>query len=144
MSGDGTHDVGRFFEAYSDAFLAFDAEAIADLFTFPCQVIGWDDEITVLAVSSRAEWLAQITRLVGGYRWLGVATANRRYMQTHELATGLVLALVGWRLCDDEGNIVYDFEAAYTLVDLHAEYRIAAIAHNETPSFRDALRSLGS
>src|SRR5262249_23491988 len=65
-------DVSEFLDSYRRAFAAFDAEAIADLFAYPCQLTSGDDEIAVTTVPTREAWLPQVGRLVAAYRVIDV------------------------------------------------------------------------
>jgi hypothetical protein len=64
--------VSEFLEGYRRAFAAFDAEAIADMFAYPCQLTSDESEITVTTVPTREAWLPQVERLVAAYRAIGV------------------------------------------------------------------------
>ena len=65
----------RFLDAYRAAFEAFDVEAIADLFSYPCQIASDAGEVTVTTVATREAWVPQVDRLVSAYRAIGVRSA---------------------------------------------------------------------
>jgi hypothetical protein len=131
--------VQRCIGAYRAAFEAFDAQAIVDLFSYPCQITSDAGEVQVTTVATREEWVAQIDRLVGVYREIGVRTAEVLELQVSELTSALAQVTVHWRLADAEGRSIYDFDASYTLADRGDGLRITAIAHNELPLLRAAV-----
>jgi hypothetical protein len=128
-----------FLEAYRHAFTAFDAEALAEMFAYPCQLTSDAGEISVTAVPTREAWRPQLERLVAAYRAIGVHRTEVFELQTAELTSKLVQVVARWALIDGGGASIYEFDAAYTLADLGEGLRITAIAHNETPHLRAAL-----
>jgi hypothetical protein len=68
--------VQDFLDAYRAAFEAFDVPAIADLFSYPCQITGEAGEISVMAVPTREAFVPQLERLVSAYRAIGVRSAE--------------------------------------------------------------------
>src|SRR5215211_7277962 len=75
----------QFLDAYRAAFEASDVLAIADLFSYPCQVTSDAGEITVTTVRSREAWLPQIHRLLAAYRAIGIRSAQVLELQMIEL-----------------------------------------------------------
>ncbi len=132
-------NVRDFIDAYRAAFEAFDAAAITGFFFYPCQITSDAGEISVLTVPTVEFWLPQIERLVGAYRSIGVRSAEVIELEVFELTPRLAQANVTWRLVDEDGKLVYDFAAAYTLADPGSGFRITAITHNETPLLRAAV-----
>jgi hypothetical protein len=132
-------DIEDFLDAYRNAFEAFDASAVADLFTYPCQITSDAGERPVTTVPQREAWVGQLERLLDTYRQLGVRSAEILDAQVTELSPRLVQATVRWRLLDRAGARIYDFDASYTLLDAGQGMQIAAIAHNETARLRAAL-----
>lgn len=136
----------QFLDAYRTAFEALDASAIADLFSYPCQITS-GDEIAVTVVPTREAWVPQLQRLIDGYRAIGFRSAEVLDLRATELTPRLTQAAVHWRLVDGEGRPLYEFKASYTLADFGQGLRISALAHNETPRLRallDAQRHEGS
>ncbi len=126
-------EIERFLDAYRGAFETFDAPAIADLFAYPATVVGdAPGGLTVARVVSREAWLPQIERLLEAYRAMGVRSAQARERCSMQLARGLAQVTLQWRLLDETGDTLYDFDASYTLVDQGQGLRIVAVAHNET------------
>ena len=131
----------EFLETYRRAFAAFDAEALADMFAYPCQLTSDAGEITVTTVPTRETWLPQIERLVAAYRAIGVRTAEIIEVRTTELTAQLAQVVARWAPVDGAGARIYEFDAAYTLADFGQGLRITAIAHNETPRLLAALEN---
>jgi hypothetical protein len=131
--------VSEFVEGYRRAFAACDAEAIADMFAYPCQLTSDESEITVTTVPTREAWLPQVEQLVAAYKAIGVRAAEILELQMTELTPQLAQVVVHWALVDGAGARIYEFDAAYTLADLSQGLRITAIAHNETPRLRALL-----
>lgn len=128
-----------FLDAYRAAFEAFDPAAIADLFTYPCAIISDASEAAVTVVPSREAWIPRLERLIEAYRALGVRWAEPVTVKATELGSRLVQLTVHWRLMATDATPLYEFDAAYTLADRGAGFRVAAIAHNETPRLRAAI-----
>jgi hypothetical protein len=57
----------HFLDAYRGAFETFDVEAIADLFSYPCQITSDAGEVTVTTVGAREAWVPQVERLLSAY-----------------------------------------------------------------------------
>lgn len=131
----------EFLEAYRRAFAAFDAEALADMFAYPCQLTSDAGEIIVTTVPTREAWLPELERLVAAYRTIGVRAAEILDRRTTDLTPQLTQVVVRWAPTDEVGARIYEFDAAYTLADLGHGLRITAIAHNETPRLRASLKA---
>ena len=132
-----------FIDGYRATFESRDVAAIAERFTFPCQVIGQADGVTVAVVPDVAAWTTSIERIVGAYRVLGVASAVIEALQVVEVTPGIAHAVVRWNLLDSAGGSIYAFTASYTLIDSAPGPRIAAIAHDEGPLLAQALAAAG-
>ena len=48
-------EVRSFFDSYRTTFARYDAAALADLFTFPLQVVSEADEVTPLSIAARED-----------------------------------------------------------------------------------------
>ena len=142
MSSEITPGVSTFFASYRAAFERFDAPAVARHFAYPCHVTSDTGTIALSTIASLEEWIGKIERLLGMYRAIGVSSARVLDLAATELSPRLVQAIVHWELHDDAGQLLYDFEAAYTLVEIDGELRIAAIAHDEIPRYRACLARL--
>jgi hypothetical protein len=131
--------VGDFLDAYRAAFEAFDVPAIADLFSYPCQITADAAEVAVTTIATREAWVPQLERLVAAYRAIDVRAAEVVEVEVTALAPRLAQATVHWDLVNGAGGRIYGFDASYTLADLGEGLRITAIAHNETPRLRGSL-----
>lgn len=132
-----------FFASYRAAFERYDAAAVADHFAFPIHVDsqGGGGAITI---DGREAWIAQVERLFAMYRAIGVATARVLDLRVTEPSPGAPRAAVRWALDDSAGRRLYEFDAAYTLVTAGGGPRIAAIAHDEVPRYRECVARLRS
>ncbi len=128
------HSVDAFFESYRTAFERLDAPAIADHFAYPSHITGEAGEIVLVSVPGRQEWIGKIEQLLAGYRAIGFGSARVLDLAPTELSPRLVQAMVHWALYDGAGRMLYDFQAAYTLVKIDDMLRISAIAHNPAKS----------
>lgn len=136
-------DIDGFLDAYRSAFETSDASAVADLFTYPCQITSDAADDPVTTIPSREAWVGQLERLIDAYRAIGVRSAEALHTQVTQLTPRLAQASVRWSLLDQIGARIYDFDASYTLLDVGQGMRIAAIAHNETARLRAALEQRG-
>lgn len=136
-------DVAAFLDGYQQTFQGFDADAIADLFAFPCQVTGDGEPATVASVATREVWLGVLDRVLGGYRAVGVQIAERLETRVAQLGDNVAQATVRWRLMDERHHVIYEFDASYTLADLGRGTRITAVTHNETPRLMRAMAARG-
>jgi hypothetical protein len=134
--------VQAFFDSYRTAFERSDARAIAGHFAYPCQLTSDADEIVLASVASQEQWIGMIEQLVGSYRRIGVSSARIVEFAATQLSPRLHHAVVRWLLHDGDGNVLYGFDAAYTLAEIGDELRITALAHNELPQLRTYLASL--
>ena len=134
--------IHAFLDAYRAAFEARDVAAVADLFSYPCQVTDDADAVAVTTVPSREAWIPQLERLVAAYGAIGVHSAEILHAHVTELTPRLAQVTVRWTLSDEAGARIYDFDASYTLADLGDGIRITAIAHNETVRLRAAVASV--
>lgn len=139
MTEDTARAVNAFFDSYRAAFERMDAAAIADHFAYPSHIASDTGEVMLMPVAARDPWIDQVEHLLGMYRSIGVAAARIRELRPTELSPGLVQAVVRWELLDGAGRALYDFVALYTLARVEGRLRIAAIAHNEIPRYREAL-----
>jgi hypothetical protein len=134
--------VNAFFDSYRAAFERFDAHAVADHFAFPGHVTGDMGEITLIPVATKQDWLAQIERIIGMYKTIGVSTARVLELKMTEISPRLVQAVIHWELQNGAGAILYDFDAIYTLAKVGDDLRVSAIAHNEIPRYKACVARL--
>lgn len=129
----------EFLEDYRTTFESFDAGAVAERFAYPCLIAGDADPVDLRVVEDRAAWTAQLEGLMEIYKGFGVRRARVLSSSTSSLTPRVLQVLVHWSLRGDGDREVYDFHAAYTLVDLGGVPRIAAIAHDELPKIMALL-----
>jgi hypothetical protein len=132
---------GEFFAGYAAAFSTYDAEMIAEHFTYPLHVASETGTEPTITTAGRVEWRSVLEHLLGAYRALGVTGAHKRIVHVSVLGPSVQLAAVAWTLLRADGSAAYEFEAAYTLVVSQGRLRICAIAHNEQPRLQAALNS---
>jgi hypothetical protein len=135
-------DVTDFFESYRLAFERLDASAIADHFAYPTHITSDTGKIVLSPVVAKPDWTRQIEQLLSMYRAIGFASARILNLALTELSPRLVQAVVDWALQDNTGNLLYTFQAAYTLAQIDDAVRISGIAHNEIPKYRECLARL--
>lgn len=135
----GESSVRAFLDAYRAAFEAFDVAAIASLFSYPCHITSGAPDVTVTPIPDRDVWVAQVEQLLGAYRAIGVRAAEVLTLHVVELTARLAQGAVRWRLLDESGGPIYDFDASYALADFGEGMRITAVAHNEAPRLLAAI-----
>jgi hypothetical protein len=96
-------------------------------------------DVTVTTIPGRDVWVAQVEQLLGAYRAIGVRSAEVLTLHVVELTARLAQGAVRWRLLDESGGPIYDFDASYMLADFGEGMRITAIAHNESPRLLAAI-----
>jgi hypothetical protein len=144
MAGtEAADEVAAFFESYRRAFERLDASAIADHFVYPSHVTSDGAEVALLVIATREQWMGQAERLLDMYRAIEFRSARVLDVRPVRLSARLVQAVVRWGLYDAVGRLLYDFNAAYTLASVGGVLRIAALAHNEVPRYRECLARLG-
>ena len=135
-------DVTGFFDSYRLAFERLDASAIADHFAYPSHITSDTGKIVLSPVVTKPDWTRQIEQLLAMYRAIGFASARLLNLALTKLSPRLVQAVVDWALQDNTGNLLYTFQAAYTLAKIDDAVRISGIAHNEIPKYRECLARL--
>ena len=120
-----------FLDAYRAAFSSLEADAVMELFHYPCQIVGAGDPPTVRQISSPEAWRPGIERIISIYRRLGVAAARVEKLETVDLAPNLATATVRWQLHAADGSPLHAFNVSYTLVLQGKRARVAALAHDE-------------
>jgi hypothetical protein len=134
-----TPNVQTFFQAYRTAFERSDAAGIAGRFAYPSHITSDTDEIVLMPLATEHEWIGQIEQLLSTYRRIGVSSARVLGLAATELSPRLLQAVLHWALHDAAGDLLYRFEATYTLAEIDGALRITALAHNELPRLRECL-----
>lgn len=128
-----------FVEAYRRTFETLDVDAIASAFTFPLQVAGDGQGVSLTVVDGPDAWRPQLERIIAAYRAIGVRHATVERLHVAEVTRRIAHAVVGWSLADADATRIYAFSASYLLVDTEAGPRIAAIAHDESRRLQMAV-----
>ena len=139
MADTGDKEVQAFFDSYRSAFEKRDAADIALHFRFPLHVTGDAGQVTTVVVPSIDAWRPQLERLLGAYQQFGVSTAEVLSSQITRFSPRLLLAAIKWRLVNEAGAPIYEFEATYTLTQSDDGLKVVAIAHNEQLRAREAM-----
>lgn len=130
--------IAAFFASYCQAFEARDPKALSTFFIYPILLTNAEPEQRVLG--SPADYTAVIEPLVGLYRELGAKRGKVLDLEVAPLAPSLVVAFIDWEVVGEDDRALYKHRASYTLVRKEP-WRIAAIAVNELPKLREALRA---
>jgi hypothetical protein len=133
-----------FFESYRTAFNQQDASAIAEHYAFPMLSTIDTGKIVVTPVASKAELAGQLGRLLTMYRAIGFGSARVLKLSSLEFSPRLAQVSVEWELYAASGEILYSFQAAYTVGLVEGALRITGVAHNEIARYRDCLARLQS
>ena len=126
-------------ESYRDAFERLDAAAIADHFAYPSHIIGDANEVALMQLSNRQDCLAAVEKVLAMHRELEAPSGSIRDLSIVELSPRLTHASLRMEVHGRAGEMLYDFEAAYTLAETRSGWRIAAIAHNQIPRLLKCL-----
>lgn len=128
-------------EQYRAAFVRADVRALVDCFTLPLQVLTITDGAASSSVAYDEEWPGVLDRLLGAYKRLGVTDCIPLGVEITEPMDGMAVVRVHWTLQRADREQVYDFTAVYTLALITGRLRIVALAHDELPKMRAALRA---
>jgi protein-tyrosine-phosphatase len=130
--------VAAFFTDYCRAFEAMNADGLTTFFSYPVLLTNAEGDQRVLG--SPADYVSGIAPLLGSYRELGVESGKVLDLDVVPLAPTLAVAVVDWEVIGRDRRPLYGHRASYTLVRKDA-WQIAAIAVNELPKLREALRA---
>ena len=139
------HAVDGFFESYSAALGRANAPDIAEHHAYPWHMSSDEGTVALVAMSSKAEWIAKVEAWLVGIQRSGFRSARIADLEIVDLSPLLVQARIRWELCDAAGVLLYDFDATYTLGRFGCELRIVqAIFHNERLRYRAFLEARAS
>ena len=131
-----------FFRRYQKAFEARDPGLILSCFHAPVSIATDTGTDVQTASFDDTQWPRIIERLLAQYHALGVGRVEQRVLEVREISAHLATAAVSWSLFDQRDELLYEFNAAYTLKLEHDDFGILAIAHNEAAAAgRRALRT---
>lgn len=128
-----------FMERYRAAFVRGDVDELLEFYEFPLQLVDVGNRPASVSVVDAAGWRVTVGRLVRAYQRLGVADTSSGTFEATEPLAGVAAVRAAWVLRDADEHRIYDFTAAYSLVDLAHGLRIVAITHDEVPKLRTSL-----
>ena len=131
----------EFMEQYRTAFMQADLSALIDCFAFPLQVVSATDGEASSSVAYAEEWRGVLERLLSAYKRLGVTDCVPLTVEITEPMDAVAVMRVHWALQRADREPVYDFTAVYTLALASGRLRIVALAHDELPKMRAALKA---
>ena len=134
-----TADVRAFFTLYCTALIRQDAPALAKHYADLVHVSSDDGRDVRVTLATADELRETIDRLLDMYRAINVGSVEATGLATDQLSPRLVQARLRWALKDKATQPLYEFDAMYTLARHTEQFRITAIAHNETPEYRRCL-----
>jgi hypothetical protein len=123
--------VEAFFRKYQKAFEERDPEMIRSCFHAPVCIATDTGTDVQTAWFDGAQWPRVIDRLLAQYRALRVGRVEQRGLEVLEISAHLATAAVSWALFDQRDELLYEFNAVYTLKLEPDGLGILAIAHNE-------------
>jgi hypothetical protein len=132
-SSETASGVQALIESYRAAFERFDAAAIADHFVYPSLITSDADEIVLIPISKRQDYLDAVEKVIAMHRQLGIPSGRIHDLSITELSPRLAQAALRMEVSDRAARTLYDFRAIYTLAKTHEAWRIAAISHNQIP-----------
>jgi ketosteroid isomerase-like protein len=130
-------NIAAFFNDYRRAVEAMNAEAMSSFYSYPVLLT---DEANQRVLETAADYVSAVAPTVGSWRELGVASVNALDLEVVPVASSLAVAVVDWEALGKDDQPLYSFRALYTLIRKEA-WRITAIAFNERPNLRAALRA---
>jgi hypothetical protein len=95
--------------------------------------------VVLLQLSNRQDCLAAVEKVLAMHRELEAPSGIIRNLSIVELSPRLTQASLTMEVHRRTGGMLYDFEAAYTLAQTRAGWRIAAIAHNQIPRLLECV-----
>ncbi|HYD52028.1 MAG TPA: hypothetical protein VEA99_05350 [Gemmatimonadaceae bacterium] len=137
------HDTLLFLDSYRAAFERRDIDGIVDLFTFPCHVTGDGEPASLEIASSREDFRPIIQRILDAYERIGLKSPTIESVWTDTISPRLAVVRVGWHLRNADEATLYEFTSVYTLAEVEGRLRVSAVAHDELPKLRAALRRVG-
>jgi len=120
-------DILALMETYAAGFDDFDAEAVADCFTYPCIIwqLGRANVFT-----DREELLENIEALLGVYETEDIVHSAFEAKSVAGSGTA-ALASISWRQEREDGEAAMEFACHYALVETAEGWRIAAVFNED-------------
>ena len=124
---DDSNDIADLFQDYADAMNDMDAEAVADLFTFP--VIIW--QLGKGYVFDDADDLIEnVETLLDVFEEAGVIYSEPQVGPVHVTKTA-AFASVSWRQQDEIGEVIHSYHCDYTLIRYKGSWLICHIVNEQ-------------
>lgn len=123
--------VEAFFRRYQKAFEERNPEMIRSCFHAPVCIATDTGTAVQTAWFDDAQWSHVIDRLLAQYHALRIGRVEQRGFEVLQISARLVAAAVSWSLFDQRDELLYEFNAVYTLKREYDALGILAIAHDE-------------
>ena len=121
-------DIDRLFEDYARAYMAGDAEWVANLYTAPFVAIR---EGRAIHLPDRRAVVEHLTEVMAGYRRAHAAVAEVAAIDVLEQGDGASLATVHWLVRATDRSVIRDFRTSYQLI-LSDPPRIVSYVNHDT------------
>ena len=126
----GVGQVGPFFERYAEAFVAYDADAIAACYLTPCLFVR--DGHTE-ALGSGGAVAESVEALLALHRAWDVQTVRPDEVEVLEDGPAHAVVRVDWKLGRPRTRLRWLFSTTYTLVPADDDWRIAVAVTHDAP-----------
>lgn len=103
----------RFFEAYSERYMAFDVDAVAALYETPFLAVR---ESRAIHLGDREAVRGHLAGLMEAYRNSGATRAAVADLRVTTLDGTSVIATVRWNAVAEDGRLLRDFTTSYQLL----------------------------
>jgi hypothetical protein len=134
-------DIEQALDAYFAAYQRGSIDEIVDWFLLPCHFVSDADEVALMPLATKEACRAGVEKVVNWHRYLGVKERRIVKQLIIELSPRIICVDVKVDVERDEGVKLYDFEAVYTFVRRDANWRVAAITHNQIPRLLSCVRA---
>ena len=134
-------DIEQVLDAYFAAYQRGSIDEIVDWFLLPCHFVSDADEVALMPLATKEACRAGVEKVVNWHRYLGVKERRIVKQLIIELSPRIICVDVKVDVERDEGVKLYDFEAVYIFVRRDANWRVAAITHNQIPRLLSCVRA---
>ena len=134
-------DIEQALDAYFAAYQRGSIDEIVDWFLLPCHFVSDADEVALMPLATKEACRAGVEKVVNWHRYLGVKERRIVKQLIIELSPRIICVDVKVDVERDEGVKLYDFEAVYIFVRRDANWRVAAITHNQIPRLLSCVRA---
>jgi hypothetical protein len=130
--------LAAYFRAYEEDRI----DEILEWFLLPCHFVSdAEDGVTLMPLKTKEDGRAGVQRVLDWHREVGAARRRIDKQVVMELSPRLSCVDIKVNVEDAAGATLYDFEALYTLVREGADWRVAAITHNQIPRLLACVRA---